>query len=134
MSKKPAASEYLVISRGHWDADVPQQEIQDTIDRFYSWHDRLVAEGRMRAGQRLATGGRTVSRQGVTDGPYAEAREVIGGYWFILAGSLDEAAEIAAGNPCIARGLSFEVRPIEPEKASAFVVTNETPPAFSSQP
>jgi hypothetical protein len=81
----------------------------------------------MTAGQRLAQERRNVSRQGVTDGPFAEAKEVIGGYWFIHAASLDEAAAIAAQNPCIACGLSFEVRPIEAEKASAFRAANETP-------
>jgi hypothetical protein len=44
-----------------------------------------------------------------------------------VAGSLDEAAEIAAGNPCLKCGLFYEIRPIDPEQASAFTVTTETP-------
>jgi hypothetical protein len=124
-----ARSEYLVISRGQWDEDAPPEQIQSAIDAFYVWHDRLVGEGRMRTGQRLATENKIVSRSGVTDGPLAEAKEVIGGYWFILASSLEEAAQIAAGNPCIACGLVFEIRPIEAVRASAFEVTNETPAA-----
>jgi hypothetical protein len=68
-----------------------------------------------------------VSRQGVTDGPFTEAKEIIGGYWFIVAGSLQEAARIAAENPCLACGLSYEVRPIEHERASAYRAANETP-------
>jgi hypothetical protein len=120
-------STYLVLSRGQWDADKSPQEIQHAIDAFYAWHDELVAAGRMRAGQRLAREGRRVSRAGVVDGPFAEAREVIGGYWFFLAASLDEAAALAARNPCIACGLSFEVRPIEVERASAYRLANETP-------
>jgi hypothetical protein len=122
-------SEYLVISRGQWDEDAPPEKIQGAIDAFYLWHDRLVAEGKMRPGQRLATEKKIVSRSGVTDGPLAEAKEVIGGYWFILASSLEEAAQIASGNPCIACGLVFEIRPIEAVRASAFEVTNETPSA-----
>jgi len=129
MTDPTAPAEYLVISRGQWDSDLPLQTIQDAIDRFYVWHDRLVDEGKMKAGQRLAREARIVSRHGVTDGPFAEAKEVIGGYWHILAGSLDEAAQLAAQNPCLACGLSFEVRPIEPARASAFVASNETPGA-----
>jgi hypothetical protein len=68
-----------------------------------------------------------VSRNGTTDGPFAELKEVIGGYWFFLASSLAEAAELAAQNPCLADGLTYEVRPIELEPASAYKVTNETP-------
>jgi hypothetical protein len=119
--------EYLVISRGQWDAERSPEDIQKAIDAFYVWHDRLVAEGQMRPGQRLARAGKLVSRERVIDGPFTEAKEVIGGYWFILARNLEEAAEIAAGNPCVACGLSYEVRPIERERASAFAVTSETP-------
>jgi len=120
-------TEYLVISRGRWDDDKSPEQIQQAIDDFYVWKDRLVGEGRMKAGQRLARPIRLVSRQGVTDGPFAEAKEIIGGYWFFLAGSLDEAAALAAQNPCMACGLSYEVRPIEPERASAYKLSNETP-------
>jgi hypothetical protein len=116
-----------VISRGQWDKDLSREEIQNAIDQFYVWLGRLVDEGKMKPGQRLASEGKTVSRKVVTDGPYGEAKEVIGGYWFIVAGSLEEAAQIAAGNPCLNCGLFFEIRPIDPERASAFTVTTETP-------
>ena len=124
----PATSEYLVISRGQWDEDATRQEIQAAIDRFYVWLDRLVAEGKMKTGQRLASTGTTVARNRmVTDGPFGETKEVIGGYWFILAESLEAAAAIAAGNPCLELGLFYEIRPIDPAPASAFNVTTETP-------
>ena len=127
MTKQTPPSEYLVISRGQWDKDASQEDIQNAIDEFYVWHDRLVREGKMRAGQRLAREGKVVSRLSVTDGPFAEAKELVGGYWFILASSLDEAAQIAAGNPCLACGLIYEIRPIDPERASATALTSETP-------
>jgi hypothetical protein len=128
MSEENPSSEYLVLSRGQWDKDASPDQIQDAIDAFYNWHERLVGEGTMKGGQRLARGGRTVSgRKGVTDGPFGETKEVIGGYWFILAGSLDEAAAIAAGNPCLELGLFYEIRPTDPVRASAFALTNETP-------
>ena len=127
MSSTPPKSEYLLLSRGQWDRDKSPQEIQAAIDAFYVWYEQLVAQGRFKPGQRLATGGKLVSRSGVTDGPFAEAKELIGGYWFIVATSLQEAAAIAALNPCLACGLNFEIRPIEPERASAFRASNETP-------
>jgi hypothetical protein len=127
MTQKISPSEYLVISRGQWDEDKTPEEIQEAIDDFYVWHDRLVDEGKLKAGQRLARQVKIVSRRGVTDGPFAEAKEVIGGYWFFLARNLEEAAALAAQNPCLACGLTYEVRPIEPERASAFREGNETP-------
>lgn len=121
--------EFLLLSRGQWDSDKSPEEIQAAIDNFYAWHERLQAEGKFKSGQRLATEGKLVSRGGITEGPFAEAKEVIGGYWFIVASSLEEAASIAAQNPCMACGLTYEIRPIEEDRASAYRVSNETPPA-----
>ncbi len=120
-------NEYLALSRGQWDPDADPAAIQAAIDSFYHWYDALVAEGRIRPGHRLARDSRLVGRTGVVDGPFAEAREVIGGYWFFVAPSLDEAVALAARNPCIAFGLCFEVRPLEHQRASAYALTNETP-------
>jgi len=133
MNEKVSASEYIVISRGQWNKDASREEIQNAIDQFYVWLDRLVDEGKMKTGQRLANTGKTVSRTAVTDGPFGETKEVVGGYWFIVAGSLEEAAEIAAGNPCLNCGLFFEIRPIEVARASAYTVTTETPIGAKNQ-
>jgi hypothetical protein len=127
MSDQTALSEYLVLSRGQWDADAPKEEIQGAIDGFYLWYEQLLAQGTVKRGQRLARERKTVSRHGVVDGPFAETKEMIGGYWIIVAASLEQAAEIAAHNPCLAFGLSYEIRPIEPLRASAYAVACETP-------
>jgi hypothetical protein len=120
-------NEYLLLSRGQWDADKSKEQIQSAIDGFYVWHDRLVSEGKLKPGRRLARAAKLVTRTGVTDGPFTETKEVVGGYWFIVASSLQEAAAIAAGSPCLACGLFYEIRPIELERASAYRESNETP-------
>lgn len=125
--KENPLSEYLILSRGQWDKDASREDIQHAIDRFYAWYDRLVGEGRIGPGHRLAREGKVVSRQATTDGPFAETKEVVGGYWFIRANSLEEAARIAAENPCLAHGLACEVRPLDPTRATAFALANETP-------
>ncbi len=127
MSATTPPHEYLVLSHGQWDRVATPAQIQQAIELFYAWHDRLVAEGRMRPGQRLEAQGKMVSRERVLDGPFSESKEWIGGYWFILASSLDEAAAIAAGNPCLAMGLRNEIRPIEAARASAYVSSCERP-------
>jgi hypothetical protein len=119
--------EYLVISRGQWDSHAAPQDVQQAIDQFYVWLEWNIAEGRMRTGSRLLPDAKFVSRGGIIDGPFAETKEVIGGFWFILAASLEEAAALAANNPCMAHGLGYEIRPLDPEKALARSVTNETP-------
>lgn len=119
MSEQPPPSEFLVVARGQWDKTLSRDEIQNAIEHFYVWLGRLVAEGKMKRGQRLKYEGKTIARQNViTDGPFGESKEMIGGYWFILARSLDEAAQIAKGNPCLECGLFFEIRPVDPELAT----------------
>ena len=130
MNRSDPRKQYLVISRGQWDAAASKQDVQRAIDDFYAWHERNQQLGRMKPGSRLANEGKLVSRSSITDGPFTEAKEVVGGYWFILADSLEEAAALAAENPCMAFGLSYEIRPLEAEKAVATVVTNETPAAW----
>jgi hypothetical protein len=116
MSEQPPTAEYLVISRGQWDETLSRDEIQNAIDQFYIWYNRLINEGKMKRGQRLTYEGKTVGRPNViTDGPFGESKEAIGGYWFILAQSLDEAVQIAKGNPCLDCGLLLEIRPIDPQ-------------------
>ena len=120
MSANPSPSEYLLICRGQWDQNTSRDQVEKVIDQFYVWLDRLVAEGKMKPGQRLKYEGKTVSRRNViTDGPFGESKEVVGGYWFAIANNLDEAAQLAASNPCLDYGLSMEIRPIDPDIATA---------------
>ena len=130
MNEQPAHSEYLVLSRGQWDQGASKEDIESAIEKFYEWYAQNLAAGRMKAGSRLRIERAVVSKKGiVTDGPFGEAKEVVGGYWFIVARSLREAAELAAQNPCAQYGLSFEIRPLESARASAYNITNENPGA-----
>jgi hypothetical protein len=124
-------SEYLVLSRGQWDDDASKEEIESAIHKFYEWYDTNLGKGWIKAGSRLKVERAMVSKAGiVTDGPFGEAKEVVGGYWFIVARSLREAAELAAQNPCAQYGLTFEIRPLESARASAYDVTNENPGSY----
>jgi hypothetical protein len=130
MNEQSPNSEYLVLSRGQWDKAASKEVIESAIQKFYAWYERNLNGGRMKPGSRLSTEAAVVSKSGiVTDGPFGEAKEVVGGYWFIVARSLREAAEIAAQNPCAQYGLSYEIRPLESTRASAHNITNETPAA-----
>ena len=128
MNEPSPLSEYLVLSRGQWDANTSRDDIETAIQKFYDWYARNMEAGRMKAGSRLSIERAVVSKTGiVTDGPFGEAKEVVGGYWFIVARNLREAAELAAQNPCAQYGLTFEVRPLESARASVYNITNENP-------
>ena len=127
MSEQPPPSEYLVLSRGQWDKNASKEDIESAIKKFYDWYARNLEASRMKAGSRLSVERAVVSKAGiVTDGPFGEAKEVVGGYWFIVARSLREAAELAAQNPCAEFGLTFEIRPLESARASVYNITNES--------
>lgn len=127
MAESSQQAEFLLLSRGKWNPEKSPEEIQSAIDRFYVWYEQLLAEGKFKPGQRLSTEGKLVSSLGVMDGPFTETNEVIGGYWLIVADSLEAAAAIAAASPCLECGLSYEIRPVELERATAWRVSNETP-------
>jgi hypothetical protein len=128
MEARAKMHEHLVLSRGQWDATSSPEDIEAAIATFYEWYERNVGSGRFKPGSRLTTAIAVVSKDGIiVDGPFGETKEVIGGYWSIMAGSLAEAAAIAAENPCIQHGLRFEIRPLEAERASVHKITNEGP-------
>ena len=128
MNTKESRHDYLVLSRGQWDKDASKAEIEAAIAKFYEWYERNVKAGEFKPGSRLGTEVALVSKSGIaTDGPFGEAKEVIGGYWIIVARDLREAAALAAQNPCLLYGLRFEIRPLEAERASAYKLANESP-------
>ncbi len=93
------------------------EEIQQIIQKYSDWRRRLEQEGRFVSGQKLRRGGRVLRRDAaggtsVTDGPYGEAKEVLGGAFVIQADSYEQAAELAQGGPHLGRG-AVEVREIE---------------------
>lgn len=87
----------------------------ELAQRWNDWYDGLAAQGKVQHGRPLELHGRVVSGERgekVTDGPFAEAKEVVAGYFFLTVGGLDEATEIARQCPGLPLGVSVEVRPI----------------------
>ena len=94
------------------------EENQKMIERYRSWSDRLRQAGKVLEGQKLWQGeGKTVRKKGtsltVTDGPYAESKEILGGFWLIEASSYDEALALVGDSPHLEYGGTLEVRRIE---------------------
>lgn len=92
----------------------PKQQAQ-LAKRWNDWYDGLAKRGKVEHGRPLGLEGRVVSGatgQRVVDGPYAEAKEVVGGYFFLTVADLDEATAIARKCPSLHLGLTVEVRPV----------------------
>ena len=109
-------NEYLLLFRGsQWDKGLSNDKLQEVMDQFKGWFERLQQEGIVKAGQPLEREGRIVSKATVSDGPFAESKEAIGGYFILHANTLDEAVAIARRSPVIEYGSTVEVRPIAEE-------------------
>ncbi len=107
---------YLLLFRNsgpETHAHLSAEERQRLVTNWNDWYDKLAAEGKATEGQPLELETRIVAAAGgtrVTDGPFAEAKEAIGGYVKLVVGSLDEATEIAQRHPGLQYGLIIEIR------------------------
>lgn len=111
---------FIVLVRdapGQFD-DLGPEEMQQLVQRYHAWGTALAAEGRMVLSHKLRDGEGRVARgasgggMSVTDGPFAEGKEIVGGFWIIQADDLDHAVQTLSTHPHLANG-SLEVREIE---------------------
>jgi len=99
-------------------ASLTPDQRQQLITRWNAWFDGLVTRGKAIEGQPLEIETRVVSGPGgtrITDGPFPETKEAIGGYVKLLVKDLDEATEIARAHPSLAHGMVIEVRQLTPD-------------------
>jgi hypothetical protein len=128
MTAKTTPSEYLLLFRGctycqpQVGTDLHKapspEETRSHMTQFILWFERLKNEGTFKSGHPLEHNGKIVTgRNVVTDGPFAESKEAIVGFFVIQADSLEQAVEIANGSPCLDYGQTIEVRAIASEPA-----------------
>lgn len=110
---------YMLIFRGtDWYKDLSPDQMQQVFDQWMTWFNRLKDEGTALAGNPLEPGGKIVSGQNgriVSDGPFAESKESIGGYFLLKVATMAEAVTIAQQCPGLPYGIRVEVRPVAPE-------------------
>jgi len=87
---------------------------QGNMQQWFAWVEKLKNENRYFAGEALVPGGKRLSGPGklVTDGPFAESKELIGGFFVVLAKDMDEALSIAKDYPDYQLGGTIEVREV----------------------
>jgi hypothetical protein len=110
---------YMLLYRSdEWYNSLSHEELQNLMNKNSAWMERLTAQGKVRPGRALERRGAFVSGKNgrfVTDGPFAESKEAIGGYLLLDVETLDEAIAIAQSIPSLAYGGSIEVRPVAEE-------------------
>ncbi|MGO9064056.1 MAG: YciI family protein [Myxococcaceae bacterium] len=107
-------SEFLYLYRGG-ERPASAEGMQKQMQKWTAWMKELSDKGHLKnPGQPLEATGKVVKGkpETVTDGPYAEAKDIVGGYTLIEATDLAQAAKLSSGCPILAVGGLVEVRPI----------------------
>lgn len=103
---------YMLIFHGGMDASSPE-EMQASMGKWMAWIDKLNKQGKYVAGEPLLPGGKLITgRKTVTDGPYTEGKEIVGGFFIINAENYDEAVKICDDYPDYDQGGSIQVRQV----------------------
>jgi hypothetical protein len=107
-------AEFLYVYRGGQRSDSPQQA-EEIMQKWMAWMKDLGEKGHIKdRGQPLELTGKVVSgkQKVVTDGPYTESKDIVGGYTLVEAKDLAHAAELSKGCPIFDAGGLVEVRPV----------------------
>jgi len=108
--------DYLLLFRGgdarRADAQKDPAQWQAHRMKWKSWMESLGKEGKFVGGLPLATDGVVIngSQKSVTDGPFTEGKEIVGGYLIIKAGDRDEAVNLSKDCPVLEHEGSVEIR------------------------
>jgi hypothetical protein len=109
-------SDYLLLFRGNvWERGLSPAQLQQVVTDWMAWFERLKEEGKCLGGHPLEEEGKLVSgKQGrtIADGPFAESKEAIGGYFHLQVANEKEAIEIAKQCPGLEYGAVVEIRPV----------------------
>jgi hypothetical protein len=113
---------YLLVARddGRWQAasgDMSPAQMQEMLQTYGAWAERVAKQGKLKGGEKLRDGQGKVLRGGnsglsVTDGPFVESKEVIGGFWILEAPGYADVEKLVSDHPHLNFG-SLEIREIE---------------------
>ncbi len=110
-------SEFMYLFRGgkpDWEKADPAV-MQAVMQKWVGWMKDLGAKGHLKGGEPLEGSGKVVrgKAKNVTDGPYAEAKDIVGGYLIVEAKDLAQAVELSRGCPILEEDGTVEVRAIQ---------------------
>lgn len=96
-------NEFLLLMQGDDSTGISPDEMQARMQGYMTWMQKMAADGVIKAGQPLEPSGALLESADsiVTDGPFLEPKEIIGGYIIINAETLGAAIEIAKGCPLL---------------------------------
>jgi hypothetical protein len=89
------------------------EQMQESIKHWQDWIGGIAAQGKFLSTNQLGFTGKTLKANGIiTDGPYAEVKEIVGGYIIVKGNDIEDAMKLAQGCPILFIGGHVEVREI----------------------
>jgi hypothetical protein len=117
-SKQFVMKDFMFIFRNGMEASsssyASPEDMQNNMQFWFEWVEKLKSQGVYKAGEALMPGGKTIKGDDpvITDGPFAESKELVGGFFVVKAESLDAAIELTKDYPDFSIGGSVEVREV----------------------
>ena len=112
-------AQYMILLYGNparW-MNMSPEDMQDAMRRYMAWGEKMRKEGRLLGSNKLTDGAGKVLRGDknvrITDGPFTEGKEFLGGYYMFNADSYEHAVELSKDHPQLYYGGTVEVREIE---------------------
>lgn len=104
----------IFIGADYEELGLSPEQLQERMGKWFGWGEKMKNQGILRGGEALHATGKSVSGPDriVTDGPFTESKEIIGGYYTVAAESYDEVITIAQDFPDYDLGGTVEIREV----------------------
>lgn len=104
----------VFISQDYAALGLSPDQMQERMGKWFAWNEKMREQGVVKNGNALHAHGKTISGENrtVTDGPFAESKEIIGGYYIVQAEDYEGAMKIAQDYPDYDLGGSVEIREV----------------------
>lgn len=104
----------IFIGANYEELGLSPEQLQDRMGRWWAWGNKMQEQGILKGGDALLSQAKRVSgpQRVVSDGPFAESKELVGGYYLVMAESAEKVVEIAQDFPDYDLGGTVEIREV----------------------
>ncbi|PHN06969.1 YciI family protein [Flavilitoribacter nigricans] len=104
----------IFIGANYEELGLSPQQLQDRMGKWWAWGNKMEEQGILKGGNALLAQGKRVSglKRVVSDGPFVESKELVGGYYIVSANSFEEVIEIAQDFPDYDLDGTVEIREV----------------------
>ena len=104
----------IFIGANYEELGISPEQLQERMGKWFAWSDKMEKQGILRGGNALLSPAKRVSgpKRIVSDGPFVEGKELVGGYFLVAADNYDQVVEVAQDFPDYDLGGIVEIREV----------------------